>query len=59
MENQKNKLFYLSVGGNDEDWGIVVTTVGHQYIPPRTHYPPLQHPDTYLFNPEKGRVINE
>ena len=59
MENQKNKLFYLSIGGNDEDWGIVVTTVGHQYIPPRTHYPPLQHPDTYLFTPEKGRVINE
>ena len=60
MENhQKNKLFYLSIGGNDEDWGIVVTTVGNQYVPPRTHYPPIQHPDTYLFTPEKGRIINE
>ncbi|MDR2913736.1 MAG: AraC family transcriptional regulator [Tannerella sp.] len=56
---QKNKLFYLSIGGNDEDWGIVVTTVGYQSIPPRTHYPPVQHPDTYLFTPDKGRVINE
>lgn len=57
--NQHNKLFYLSVGGNDEDWGIVVTTVGYQSIRPRTHYPPIQHPETHLFTPEKGRVINE
>ena len=57
--NQENRLFYLSIGGNDEDWGIVVTTVGNQYIPPRTHYPPTQHPDKYLFTPEKGRIINE
>ncbi len=56
---QKNRLFYLSIGGNDEDWGIVVTTVGDQSIPPCTHYPPVQHPDTYLFTPDKGRVINE
>lgn len=56
---QKNKLFYLSVGGNDEDWGIVVTTVGHQSILPQTHYPPMQHPDTYLFAPEQGRIIHE
>ena len=58
-KNQKNRLFYLSIGGNDEDWGIVVTTAGNQYIPPLTHYPPTQHPDTYLFTPEKGRIINE
>ena len=56
---RNNKLLYLSIGGNDEDWGIVVTTVGNQYIPPRSHYPPTQHPDTYLFTPEKGRIINE
>lgn len=56
---QKNKLFYLSVGGNDEDWGIVVTTVGYQSILPQTHYPPVQHPDTHLFTPEKGRIIHE
>ena len=55
----KNKLLYLSIGGNDEDWGIVVTTVGNQSISPRTHYPPIQHPDTYLFTPDIGRIINE
>ena len=57
--DKKNRLFYLSIGGNDEDWGIVVTTVGYQSIPKSTHYPPTQHPDTYLFTPDKGRVINE
>jgi len=55
----ENRLFYLSVGSNDEDWGIVVTTVGSQSIPPRTNYPPVQHPDSYLFSPEKGRIFNE
>ena len=55
----ENRLFYLSVGSNDEGWGIVVTTVGSQSIPPRTHYPPKQHPDSYLFSPEKGRIFNE
>ena len=56
---KNNKLLYLSIGGNDEDWGIVVTTAGYQYIPPQTNYPPIQHPDTHLFVPEKGRIINE
>ena len=55
----ENKLLYLSIGGNDEDWGIVVTTVGHQSIPPLTHYPPRQHPDSHIFTPDKGRIINE
>jgi AraC-like DNA-binding protein len=56
---QENKLFYLSIGGDDEDWGVVVTTVGNQSIPPQTHYPPVHHPDSHLFTPEKGRIFNE
>jgi AraC-like DNA-binding protein len=54
-----NNLLYLSIGSNDEDWGIVVTTVGKQSIPPRAEYPPAEHPDSYLFSPEKGRIFNE
>ena len=57
--DKKNKLFYLSIGGNDEDWGIVVTTVGSQTILPRAHYPQGQHPNNYLFTPDEGRVLNE
>jgi AraC-like DNA-binding protein len=55
----ENKLLYLSIGGNDEDWGIVVTTVGSQSIPPQAHYPPVQHPDSHIFTPDKGRIFNE
>jgi AraC-like DNA-binding protein len=55
----ENKLFYLSTGSYDEDWGIVVTTVGSQSIPPCTNYPPAQHPDSHRFTPEKGRIFNE
>lgn len=56
---QLNRLLYLSIGGNDEDWGIVVTTVGNQTIPINTNYPPKQHPESYFFAPEKGRILNE
>jgi AraC-like DNA-binding protein len=56
---QANRLSYLTIGGNDEDWGIVVTTVGNQTIPANTVYPPRQHPESYFFAPEKGRVLNE
>ena len=59
MNTQPNRLFYLTIGSNDEDWGIVVTTVGHQTIPPHSKYPPQQHPDSYYFAPEKGRILNE
>jgi AraC-like DNA-binding protein len=55
----ENKLLYLSTGSNDEDWGIIVTTAGSQSIPPRTNYPPAQHPDSHRFTPEKGRIFNE
>jgi AraC-like DNA-binding protein len=55
----KNNLFYLSIGSCDEEWGIVVTTVGNQSIPPRANYPPEQHPDSHHFTPEKGRIFNE
>lgn len=56
---QSNRLLYLSIGGNDEDWGIVVTTVGCQTVPANTKYPPTQHPESYFFAPEQGRVLNE
>ncbi|MDR1722900.1 MAG: AraC family transcriptional regulator [Tannerella sp.] len=56
---RESRLLYLTVGANDEDWGIVVTTVGFQSITHGVAYPPVQHPNTHLFTPEKGRIINE
>ena len=42
---------YLTISPTDEDWGIVVTTVGHQAIQAGSAYPPSRHPDSSLLNP--------
>jgi hypothetical protein len=39
--------------------GIVVTTVGYQFISPKAHYPLSQHPEQYNFKPQNGRTLNE
>lgn len=59
MSGQKDRLSYLSVSENDERWGIVVTTVGYQFIPPGARYPLSAHPAKYMFSPKNGRVLND
>ncbi len=55
-----NSLKYLTIGFNDWDWGLVVTTVGRQTIAPNEDYPAMQqHPDSYYFKPQGGRVLDE
>lgn len=56
---RKDQLHYLRINPNDEDWGIVVTTVGYQFISPKSHYPLSKHPDQYNFKPQNGRTLNE
>jgi len=58
-KNLNGQLKYLTIGAEDEDWGIVVTTVGYQFIPPQGQYPLFPHPDKYNFKPQTGRVLNE
>ena len=53
-----NSLKYLTIGPNDEDWGLVVTTVGSQIIEPNACYPAMQHPKTYDFKPQNGRILD-
>ncbi|MDR1406801.1 MAG: AraC family transcriptional regulator [Tannerella sp.] len=50
---------YFSISALDEAWGIVVTTVGRQLIPPHSSYPLSQHPQSHIFNPDNGRVLKE
>ena len=50
---------YLTISATDEDWGIVVTTVGYQFISPEGHYPLSPHPENYDFTPQTGRMLNE
>ncbi len=56
---KKDQLHYLSISPTDEDWGIVVTTIGYQFIPPKGQYPLSRHPENYDFKPQNGRVLNE
>ncbi|MDR0844609.1 MAG: AraC family transcriptional regulator [Tannerella sp.] len=57
MENEE--LRYLTINATDEDWGIVVTTIGYQFISPQGHYPLSRHPETYNFSPQNRRTLNE
>ena len=50
---------YLMSNDRDMLWGLVVTTAGHQNIPPQAEYPSRNHPARYLFSTEKGRILNE
>lgn len=60
MNKLRNDLLrYLTIGAADEEWGIVVSTVGYQFIPPQGHYPLSRHPEDYDFSPQHGRILNE
>lgn len=60
MKSSENRnIKYFNISSNDEAWGIVVTTVGSQLIPPYSSYPRSQHPKSHIFNPLKGRVLKE
>jgi AraC-like DNA-binding protein len=50
---------YFNISTLDESWGIVVTTVGRQLIPPYSSYPLSQHPESHIFNPDNGRILKE
>ena len=40
-------------------WGVVVLNVGHNVHPPGVRYPDYQHPGDYVFDWDKGRVLEE
>jgi AraC-like DNA-binding protein len=55
----RNSLKYLTIGPNDNSWGLVATTVGTQAIAPNACYPAMQHPATYNFKEQGGRILEE
>lgn len=60
MITQHNNIRYLNVSSLDQQWGLIVTTAGYQCIPPHSVYPAKQqHPQSYAFNPENGRILTE
>jgi AraC-like DNA-binding protein len=54
-----NRLKYLVNSEQDLLWGMTVSTVGYQHIPPGSAYPTPNHPDRYLFSTDKGRILDE
>ncbi len=50
---------YLLVNEKDKKFGLTVNTVGFQPVAPHTNYPSKEHPKSYYFNPDKGRVLSE
>jgi AraC-like DNA-binding protein len=60
---QKTKLDYFNkyhtVSSNDTAWGLYITDAGYTRIHPHTKYPGTGHPMDYMFNWDKGRILQE
>lgn len=54
-----DSLKYLTIGPNDDSWGLATTTVGTQSIKPNANYPAMQHPTDYNFKLQNGRILDE
>ncbi|MEA4917860.1 AraC family transcriptional regulator [Proteiniphilum sp.] len=50
---------YLLVSERDKKFGLTVNTVGFQPIASNTVYPSTEHPKSYYFTPNNGRVLSE
>ncbi|MDD2245955.1 MAG: AraC family transcriptional regulator [Proteiniphilum sp.] len=50
---------YLLVSERDKKFGLTINTVGFQPIAPYTQYPSTDHPKSYYFSPDKGRILSE
>lgn len=60
MKSDRNhNLKYLVVNSEDESWGLHISTIGFQSIPPNSSYPPKGHPSSYWFHPNSGRILHE
>ena len=57
MENKYRK--YLMVFEQDKKWGFYINNLGRTVIEQHKNYPSNDHPDSYVFTWEKGRVLNE
>lgn len=59
MELPDVRFHYLIPNKADELYGCTVSTAGMQNISPDEEYPSKDHPSGYMFNPSRGRVLQE
>lgn len=57
MQNKYRK--YQIITENEKNWGFYINNLGRTVIEKNTIYPSLDHPDDYIFNWIKGRVLDE
>ena len=50
---------YITETRRDAQWGLSVCSVGYQKVQSGELYPPTVHHREYLFNPNKGRILQE
>jgi len=50
---------YLTVGEEDNRWGLFLNVAGRTTIKPGSLYPPPEHPSGYFFNWNDGRILQE
>ena len=55
----KIRFQYLIPNKTDEQFGCVVSTVGSQVVDPDDEYPVKDHPPGYVFDPSRGRILQE
>ncbi|MFT7034112.1 MAG: AraC-like DNA-binding protein [Cyclobacteriaceae bacterium] len=55
----ENYFRYLSKDSNTEVWGMYIPTCGYQQVYPGDPYPLPGHPETHIFESQKGRVLKE
>ncbi len=54
-----SNIRYISHTQRDEQWGLTISSCGHQVISPGAEYPPRIHKKNYLFSPHSGRILSE
>ena len=50
---------YLISNDKDRKFGLWINTVGFERIPPDSPYPLEEHPSSYFFNTQNGRILHE
>lgn len=59
MPGSKISKKYITINPADQQWGLAITSVGHQSIAENEVYPPQGHPMRYIFDTGSGRTLNE
>ncbi len=55
----KNFFKYMNIADEDRNWGLYLTVAGSSLVPPYSSYPLTNHPGSYYFKWDEGRILKE